>query len=502
MHEQNLRWDQVIESDAKTLAEQLERRNKEIEIIERVASQISKTLNLDAIAKTMLISMEEYFGFKHSMILLLDGSESVLKVIATHGYEEEGIGAEVKIGVGVIGMVAKKKKLMRMANLGAQKQYMQAIKQQIQPSEETAVVDVTSLPGLKNAESQVAIPMLMEDELIGVFSVESDQVNIFDKSDELIIKILANQTANALQNAKLYQLEQQRLQELDKAHAELADLNTNLERKVADRTKELVDLSEKLAKYFSPQVYDSIFSGELDVKIQTQRKPLTVFFCDLQGFTQLTERLEPEILTELLTQYLTEMSKIAIRWGGTIDKFIGDAILVFFGDPESRGNKEDAMACVSMALEMLEKLELLREAWRERGLARSLNARMGVHSGVCTVGNFGSEDRLDYTVIGNGVNLAARLEANSESNKILISEDTYLLVKEEIKCIKKQEISVKGISYPIQTYEVSGFTSSSSSYSSKLVKSIPGLSLTFDPNEIEDSERAMKLISDVLSRLV
>ena len=502
MHEQNLRWDQMIESDAKTLAEQLERRNKEIEIIERVASQISKTLNLDAIAKTMLISMEEYFGFKHSMILLLDGSESVLKVIATHGYKEEGIGAEVKIGVGVIGMVAKKKKLMRMANLGAQKQYMQAIKQQIQPSEETSVVDVTNLPGLKNAESQVAIPMLMEDELIGVFSVESDQVNIFDKSDELIIKILANQTANALQNAKLYQLEQQRLQELDKAHAELADLNTNLERKVADRTKELVDLSEKLAKYFSPQVYDSIFSGELDVKIQTQRKPLTVFFCDLQGFTQLTERLEPEILTELLTQYLTEMSKIAIRWGGTIDKFIGDAILVFFGDPESRGNKEDAMACVSMALEMLEKLELLREAWRERGLARSLNARMGVHSGVCTVGNFGSEDRLDYTVIGNGVNLAARLEANSESNKILISEDTYLLVKEEIKCIKKQEISVKGISYPIQTYEVSGFTSSSSLYSSKLVKSIPGLSLTFDPNEIEDNERAMKLISDVLSRLV
>ena len=492
----------MTDSDAKTLAEQLERRNKEIEIIERVASQISKTLNLDAIAKTMLISMEEYFDFKHSMILLLDSSESALKVIATHGYKEEGIGAEVKIGVGVIGIVAKKKKLMRMANLGAQKQYMQAIKQQIQPSEDTVVADEISLPGLKNAESQVAIPMLMEDELIGVFSVESDQVNIFDKSDELIIKILANQTANALQNAKLYQLEQQRLQDLDKAHAELADLNTNLENKVADRTKELVDLSEKLAKYFSPQVYDSIFSGELDVKIQTQRKPLTVFFSDLQGFTELTERLEPEVLTELLTQYLTEMSKIAIRWGGTIDKFIGDAILVFFGDPESRGNKEDAMACVSMALEMLEKLELLREAWRERGLARSLNARMGIHSGVCTVGNFGSEDRLDYTVIGNGVNLAARLETNSESNKILISEDTYLLVKEEIKCIKKQEISVKGVSYPIQTYEVSGFTSSSSSYSSKLVKSIPGLSLTFDPNEIEDNDRAMKLISDVLSRLV
>ena len=344
--------------------------------------------------------------------------------------------------------------------------------------------------------------MLIENELIGVFSVESDRVNIFDKSDELIIKILANQTASALQNAKLYNLEQQRLRELDRAHAELADLNLNLEKKVSDRTEELVALSEKLSKYFSPQVYDSIFSGELDVKIQTQRKPLTVFFCDLQGFTHLTEKLEPEILTDILTEYLTAMSRIAINWGGTIDKYIGDAILVFFGDPESKGNKEDAIACVSMALEMLDKLESLREGWRERGIASSLNARIGIHSGVCTVGNFGSEDRLDYTVIGNGVNLASRLESSAEPNKILISEDTYLLVKDEMKCVKKQDISVKGISYPIKTYEVSGFSSNSDSYSSKLVKSIPGLSLTFDPNEIEDNDRAMKLISEILSRLV
>ena len=408
----------------------------------------------------------------------------------------------MKIGVGVIGIVAKKKKLMRMANMGAQKQYINAIKEQVQPVNKGKPLDEVVLPGLQNAESQVAIPMLIENELIGVFSVESDRVNIFDKSDELIIKILANQTASALQNAKLYNSEQQRLRELDRAHAELADLNLNLEKKVSDRTEELVALSEKLSKYFSPQVYDSIFSGELDVKIQTQRKPLTVFFCDLQGFTHLTEKLEPEILTEILTEYLTAMSRIAINWGGTIDKYIGDAILVFFGDPESKGNKEDAIACVSMALEMLDKLESLREGWRERGIASSLNARIGIHSGVCTVGNFGSEDRLDYTVIGNGVNLASRLEASAEPNKILISEDTYLLVKDEMKCVKKQDISVKGISYPIKTYEVSGFSSNSDSYSSKLVKSIPGLSLTFDPNEIEDSDRAMKLISEILSRLV
>ena len=98
--------------------------------------------------------------------------------------------------------------------------------------------------------------------------------------------------------------------------------------------------------------------------------------------------------------------------------------------------------------------------------------------------------------------MASRLESNSEPNKILISEDTFLLVKDEMKCIKKNDISVKGLSYPVKTYEVSGFSSNSNLYSSKLVKSIPGLSLTFDPNEIEDNDRAMKLISEILSRLV
>ena len=492
----------MMKQDADDLQSQLDRRTKEIEIIEKVASQINKNLDLDKIAKTMLVSMDKYFDFKHSMILLFDQTENFLKVIATHGYQNEGIGAAVEIGVGVIGVVAKKKKLMRMANIGSQRRYMQTIKKQVALTDKVEPKKEIHLPGLPNAESQVAIPMLMEDELIGVFAVESDQVNIFDKSDEMIIRILANQTAIALQNAKLYQLEQKRLEELDKAHAELAELNANLEQKVLVRTQELVELSTKLAKYFSPQVYESIFSGKLDVKIQTQRKSLTVFFCDLQGFTQLTERLEPEILTELLTEYLTEMSKIAIKWGGTIDKFIGDAILVFFGDPETKGKKGDAVACVCMALEMLDRLEELREVWLQKGFTKSLKARMGIHSGVCTVGNFGSEDRLDYTVIGNGVNLASRLETSAEPNKILISEDTYLLVKEDVKCLKNKEISVKGLSYPVQSYEVSGFSSNSSLYSSKVMKSIPGLSLQFDPDEIEDNERAMKLISDVLSRLV
>ena len=479
----------------------LERKIREVELIKEVSAQVNKTLDINLIANTMLALMDEHFGFKHSMILILDEAKENLSVLATYGYEDDGIGAKVKVGVGVIGMVAKRKKLMRMANMGMQKSYMQAVKKEVVKSSSDRVKEVAKLPGLDDVESQVAIPMELDDELVGVFSVESREINLFNKEDEMIISILANQTASALQHANLYKLEQERLLQLNKAHNELADLNHNLEKKVEERTSELVELSKKLAKYFSPQVYDSIFSGKLDVTIKTQRKQLTIFFSDLQGFTELTERLEPEILTELLTNYLTEMSNIATKWGGTIDKFIGDAMLVFFGDPSSDGRKNDAINCVAMADEMLIKLQEIRKIWLNRGVSKTLNARMGIHSSVCTVGNFGSQDRLDYTVIGNGVNLASRLESSSEANKILISEDTYLLVKEEFEVKERDTISVKGFSYPLKTFEVIGRKENSAAINQPLHKEIPGFSLSYNPSELSDNEAAIKLISDVLMRL-
>ena len=148
------------------------------------------------------------------------------------------------------------------------------------------------------------------------------------------------------------------------------------------------------------------------------------------------------------------MSSIALKYGATIDKFIGDAILIFFGDPESKGVKEDALACVSMALEMRDKMKELKHTWQAEGFVTPFEIRIGINSGYCTVGNFGSENKMDYTVIGSNVNLASRLESSAKVGEILMSRETYLLVKDEVDTIEKEPVVAKGFEHPIRTYQI------------------------------------------------
>jgi PAS domain S-box-containing protein len=228
------------------------------------------------------------------------------------------------------------------------------------------------------------------------------------------------------------------------------------EQDLSEKSAALSALSSKLAKYLAPQVYDSIFTGEQDVKIVSKRKKLTVCFSDLVGFTEITDRMESEDLTQLLNHYLTEMSKIALQYGATIDKYVGDAIVMFFGDPSTRGVKEDALACVQMALAMQERVAELAEEWRNSGIDTPLRCRIGIHTGYCTVGNFGSEDRMDYTMIGGTVNLASRLEHEAPPGGVLISFETYAHVKDELLCEERAQLQVKGIAQPVATYLVLG----------------------------------------------
>jgi class 3 adenylate cyclase len=247
---------------------------------------------------------------------------------------------------------------------------------------------------------------------------------------------------------------------------------------LAERTQQLETLSTKLSKYLAPQVYASIFQGRQQVEIASNRKKLTVFFSDIVGFTETTENLDSQELTSILNRYLDEMAGIAIKYGATLDKFVGDAIIAFFGDPETRGVAEDARACVAMAVEMQERVAELQRQWQDEGLERPFHVRMGINTGFCTVGNFGSKERMDYTIIGGAVNLAARLESAAEPGKILIARETLSLVKDAVIAKEKPPLSVKGFGQPMQVYELLGLRESVSTKTIR--RNIDGMQITIE----------------------
>jgi len=285
-------------------------------------------------------------------------------------------------------------------------------------------------------------------------------------------------------------------------YSDITDLKQR-EQELTSKSNALEQLSNQLAKYLSPQIYNSIFSGEQEVRLVSQRKKLTVFFSDLVGFTTTTEKLESEDLTHLLNQYLTEMSQIALDHGATIDKYIGDAIVIFFGDPETLGIKEDAAACVTMAIAMRKRMTELETVWRESGLEEPLQCRIGISTGYCTVGNFGSEDRMDYTIIGGGVNLAARLETACAPNEILISHETYVLVEDVIQCDEFDKIEVKGIAKPVATYQVIDLHENLGDGNQPIRAMLPHARLDADVSmmSIEEREEATKVLLDAVERL-
>jgi len=264
----------------------------------------------------------------------------------------------------------------------------------------------------------------------------------------------------------------------------------------------LASLSLKISRYIPPQVYKSIFSGQKDVTIHTERKKLTIFFSDIQNFTATTERLQPEQITALLNEYFTEMSDIAHQHGGTIDKFIGDAMLIFFGDPETRGDRADAQACVRMAWNMQRRLLELNAKWRAAGIEQPFKSRMGINSGYCNVGNFGSADRMDYTIIGAEANLAARLQSIAEPGGIVISYETFALASDVITAHPLPAITMKGISREVIPYSIDNLHDDTAK-GDVIVERVKGLDFYLDPSLVDPQgvDRIRSILSDALATL-
>ncbi len=250
----------------------------------------------------------------------------------------------------------------------------------------------------------------------------------------------------------LEQKVKERTAELGRAQDELLEMNRNLESRVQTQLVQL-ERTNRLRRYLSPKIAEMILTQEGADQGTSERKMMTVVFTDIRGFSRLTDSLEPEEIFHLLDQYLSEMIETVHRFDGTLDKIMGDGLLIFFGDPIPI--EDHAQRAVSMALEMQKTVFDLRNEWLEYG--HELAIGIGINTGYMTVGNIGPENHRDYTVIGNQVNVAARLESLAGPGQILVSQRTMSRVQDLVEAEYVDEIKVKGIHAPVKTYDIKGF---------------------------------------------
>lgn len=249
-------------------------------------------------------------------------------------------------------------------------------------------------------------------------------------------------------------LTKKRLVDLERQHLEqVAELNRQLEARIEEQVSELVRTGE-LKRFLPPQVAEGLLAGQLSPSNGFERRRLTMLFADMVGFTDLSDQLEPEELSEVLNGYLREMSAVAVSHRGTVAHYVGDGIMVIFGAPIPDEEPGQAWSAVRAAFEMQTRAEHLAARVRERGIPADLRIRVGVNTGSCTVGVYGSDVLRAYTAIGFAVNMAARLQSEAEPGAILVGFRTYALVKERVRAEALEPLTLKGAARPVEAYRI------------------------------------------------
>jgi len=436
---QEIRQNNVLEIEK--LQVKVDRKNRETRIFEEISSKIRSSLDLNFTVNILLELLDKNFGFRHSMLLLAKSQDDFLTVFASYGYDESGIGAKVKIGEGIIGTVAKRKKIIRMAAIQAQLRYMRATTEKSKASSDDLAID---LPGLQNPRSQVAIPLVIQEELVGVLSVEGDEANLFKDEDETLISLLANQAAIAIQNARHFEKEKKRAEEIQSMNKKLTDLNQEQQRTLNLFVKYVPEPVVQKALSDKP---GEIFEGEL--------LDISVLFCDIRNFTPLSENIAAKDVVYLLNTYYTQMDEVIKKYDGVVNQYVGDEIFVTFGAPVAiKKAREKSVLC---AVEMIRQLENINQELEE-ALQASIKVGIGINYGPVVAGNLGSKDRIEYSVTGDTVNTAKRIESLTKTcpNSILISESVFEKVGDLIAHKAWEPIKVKGKDQQVRVYEVSG----------------------------------------------
>ena len=269
-----------------------------------------------------------------------------------------------------------------------------------------------------------------------------------------------------------------------------------------NRLNTMVAIINKLTRFMPPQTWQPIVKDNCSVDVTNKRARLTILFSDIVGFTELSDSLSADNLAEILNTYMHHMTIIANKHGAVLDKFIGDGMVCFFGEPDSRGAREDALDCIAMAIDMRREMRTLRQKWRLMGF-EGLYVRIGINTGYCHVGNFGSKSRLSYTLIGKEANLASRLETVAGKGEIFISETTYDYICHDYACEFAGSFALKGFDKPIKAWQVLDPDAEKMAVSKWVDHTLPGfnLHLNFKDMKNYDYQEIKQSLNFALERL-
>jgi adenylate cyclase len=434
--------DQLVDNQkiVDRLNAELARKTDEVRIIQQISSEISSTLDLDRILAISLDAMETVLGFRHSMILVASGDERVLTVAASRGYGGGRTGAEIPLGQGVLGVAARRRRIVRMGNVATQRTYLAGVRARTEAAGQATLEPAVEMPGLADAQSQLAIPLIVKDRLVGVLGVESATANAFDELDEMLLSIVGNQVATGIDNARMHLNAIERSRELDAANAELSRLNETLEAGVQARTTELSaaldqvrrekELSETLLRRMAPP---EVIPLMLQDRLLARRLDVAVMFTDVVDFTAYSSGMEPDEVFSQLNEFFGAAGEIIGRYRGYINKTNGDGIMALFGVPFESATYQTDAVLAALAIQ------------RETGAQFPFGMRVGINTGTVTAGMLGPPDKSLYDVIGDAVNLASRVEALCPRGGVSVSPSSEDVLKPWFQLDKLEEKEVKGV---------------------------------------------------------
>jgi adenylate cyclase len=307
------------------------------------------------------------------------------------------------------------------------------------------------------------MPMMRGDEAIGLLSVVRLVAGPLSDKQLAVLKTFADQAVIAVENTRLLNELRARTGELEQSYAlvrkqadqlegqsqELRKLNEQLEKRVADQVSEIERMG-RLRRFLPPQVADLIVSSGGENQLASHRREVTALFCDLRGFTGFSESSDPEDVMALLRQYHAAIGEILVKYGGTLERFAGDGVMVIFNDPVPVSNP--ALQAVQMALDMRVTIGALLEKWLRLG--HDIGFGIGIAHGYATLGTIGFEGRFDYAAIGTVSNVASRLCDEAKPGQILISPRVMMAVEDAVAVELVGNFSLKGIRRPLSAYNV------------------------------------------------